>query len=180
MRRCNTFKTDTTNVKIYLILFILMFTCLFISSCDNPLEPVSSEEAEQVKAELDNRSFRQFDPSVDANKRKGVILDFFNGIELWAQYAEGTTALNEWSITAEDYRIEKSDSEYRIYFEAPRSEQILPTQCHNCIETTGISISIRDVFDSKKIRFKLNIGNNDFPRPFPKTGNAAGFDIFPR
>jgi hypothetical protein len=144
-----------------------MFTCLFVSSCDNPLEPVSSEEAEQVKAELDNRSFRQFDPSKDANKRKGVILDFFNGIELWAQYAEGTTALNEWSITAEDYRIEKSDSEYRIYFEAPRSEQILPTQCHNCIETTGISISIRDLFDSKKIRFKLNIGNNDFPRPFP-------------
>jgi hypothetical protein len=123
MRRCNTFKTDTTNVKIYLILFILMFTCLFVSSCDNPLEPVSSEEAEQVKAELDNRSFRQFDPSKDANKRKGVILDFFNGIELWAQYAEGTTALNEWSITAKDYRIEKGGSEYRIYFETPRSEQ---------------------------------------------------------
>ena len=159
-------KTNATGRKRHLAPFILMVTCLIISSCDNPLEPVSSEEAEQIKAELDNRSFRQFDPSVDANKRKGVILDFFNGIELWAQYAEGTTALNEWSITAEDYRIEKSDSEYRIYFEAPRSEQILPTQCHNCIETTGISISIRDVFDSKKIRFKLNIGNNDFPRPF--------------
>ena len=153
--------------KIYLIPFVLMFTCLMISSCANPLAPVSREEEKRIKAELENRSFRQFDPSVDANKRKGVILDFFNGIELWAQYAEGQTALSEWSITAQNYRIEKGSSEYRIYFEKPRSEQILPTQCHNCIETSGISISVRDLFDSEKIRFKLNISNDNFPRPFP-------------
>ena len=160
-------KTNTTEVKTHLVPFIFMFTCLIISSCANPLEPVSSEEEERIKTELENRSFRQFNPSKDANKRKGVILDFFDGIELWAQYAEGRAALNEWSISAEDYRIVKSGSEYRIYFEAPRSEQILPTQCNNCVETSGISISIRDLFDSEKIRFKLNIDNDNFPRPFP-------------
>ena len=76
-------------------------------------------------------------------------------------------AIDEWEISADDSRIEKTGSEYRIYFEAPRSQQILPTECDNCIETTGISISIQNPLDSEKIRFKLNIGDSDFPRPFP-------------
>ena len=165
MRQHNAFKTNT---KTRFLLFILTFTCLILSSCaDNPLQPVSSEEEQRIKAELDDRSFRQFDPSKDADKRKGVILDFFNGVSLWAQYAEGMYALNEWEIVSDDYRIEKAGSEYRIYFEAPRSQQILPTECDNCIETTGISISIQNLFDSKKIRFRLNINNDNFPRPFP-------------
>lgn len=156
-----------TNTKTYLTPFILAVICLIFSSCTTPLQTVSNEEEQKIKAELDDRSFRQFDPSKDANKRKAVILDFFNGISLWAQYAEGQTALSEWEISADDYRVEKAGSEYRIYFEAPRSAQILPTQCENCIETMGISISVQHPFDSEKIRFKLNIDNNDFPRPFP-------------
>lgn len=160
-------ESNTTLLKIYLMPFMLIFACLTFFSCANPLQPVSSEEEERVKVELRDRSFRQFEPDRDANKRKGVIIDFFDGIELWAQYAEGESALSEWSITAKDYRIEKAGSEHRIYFEAPRSEQILPTECHNCIETSGISISVRDLFDSEKIRFKLNIDKDSFPRPFP-------------
>lgn len=173
MRKLNFFtrlialKANTTDGKMFLVLAILMFICLTFLSCANPLEPVSSEEEDRVKAELKDRSFRQFDPSKDANKRKGIILDFFSGVELWAQYAEGGNALNEWSISTEGYRIEKAGSEYRIYFEAPHSEQILPTQCDNCIETSGISISVQNLFDSEKIRFKLNISSDDFPRPFP-------------
>ena len=165
MRQHNTVKTKR---KMHFLPVILMFTCLTLSSCaDNLLQPVSSEEAQRIKAELNDRSFRQFDPSKDAEKRKGVILNFFDGVSLWAQYAEGMYALNEWEILADDYRIEKAGSEYRIYFEAPRSLQILPTQCDNCIETTGISISIQNPFDSEKIRFRLNINNDNFPRPFP-------------
>ena len=139
----NAFKTNT---KTRFLLFIFMFTCLILSSCaDNPLQPVSSEEEQRIKAELDDRSFRQFDPSKDADKRKGVIINFFDGVGLWAQYAEGMYALNEWEILSDDYRIEKAGSEYRIYFEAPRSVRTLPTQCDNCIETTGISISIQNL-----------------------------------
>ncbi len=165
MHRHNSLKTNT---KTRILLFILTFTCLILSSCANsPLQPISSEEEQKVKAELDDRSFRQFDPSKDAEKRKAVILDFFNGVSLWAQYAEGPYAINEWEILADDYRVEKAGSEYRIYFEAPRSQQILPTECENCVETTGISISIQNPFDSEKIRFKLNIDNDNFPRPFP-------------
>ena len=164
MRRRNTFKTNT---KIYLMPFTFALMCLILSSCLNPLQHVSSEEEELVKAELKGRSFRQFDPSRDANKRKAVILDFFSGVGLWAQYAEGSTAMSEWEILADDYRVEKTGSEYRIYFDAPHSVQILPTQFNNCIGTSGVSISNRNLFDSKKIRFKLNIDNDDFPRPFP-------------
>ena len=164
MCQCNTFKTHK---KIHLEFIIFAFTCLIAFSCANPLQPVDSEEEQLVKAELKGRSFRQFDPSRDAKKRKGVILDFFSGVSLWAQYAEGNTALSEWEILAADYTVEKSGSEYRIYFEAPRSVQILPTECDNCIGTSGLSISIRDLFDKEKMRFKLNIENADFPRPFP-------------
>ena len=164
MRPCNTLKTEK---KTCFVSSMLAFICLTLFSCANPLLPVDSDEAQLVKAELEDRSFRQFDPSKDANKRKGVILDFFKGVSLWAQYAEGETALSEWEILADDYNVEKSGSEYRIYFDAPRSVQILPTQCDNCIGTSGISISIQNLFDSEKIRFKLNIESDDFPRPFP-------------
>ena len=160
-------KTFNTNTKIHLVPLTLASMCLMLSSCLNPLQPVSMQEEEQVKAALKGRSFRQFDPSKDARKRKGVILDFFSGVSLWAQYAEGNTALSEWEILADDYRLEKAGSEYRIYFDVPRSVQILPTQCDNCIETSGVSISVRNLFDSKRIRFKLNIDNDNFPRPFP-------------
>ena len=164
MRPCNVSKT---NKKICFVSSMLAFICLTLFSCANPLLPVDSDEAQLVKVELKDRSFRQFDPSRDANKRKGVILDFFDGVRLWAQYAEGEIALSEWEILADDYSVEKSGSEYRIYFQAPRSVQILPTQCDNCIRTSGISISIRNLFDGEKIQFKLNIDNDDFPQPFP-------------
>lgn len=164
MRFCNHFKTSR---KICFGSSMLACICLILFSCANPLLPVDSDEEELVKTELKGRSFRQFDPSKDANIRKGVIVDFFDGVRLWAQYAEGNTALNEWEIFSDDYHIEKNGSEYRIHFQAPRSTQILPTRCDNCIETLEVSISIQNLFDSEKIQFKLNINNDDFPRPFP-------------
>ncbi len=124
-----------------------------------------------MKSALKDRSFRQFAPSKEAMKRKGVILDFFDSesqiISLWAQYAEGETALKEWEIFAKDYRVEKAGSEYRLYFTTPHSHQILPNECDNCIETAGISISIRNLFDNEKIEFKLNDGDDILPSPFP-------------
>ena len=165
------YKVNIKNINTYLISAILIFVTIVHSSCSNPLAPVDSEEEAQVKSELQDRSFRQFAPSKGAMKRKGVILDFFDSedkiINLWAQYAEGETALKEWEIFANDYRVEKAGSEYRIYFEQPNSHQNLPNQCDNCIETTGISISIRNLYDSKKIQFRLNDKDDKLPSPFP-------------
>ena len=92
MRPRNVWKTKK---KICFVSSMLAFIYLTLFSCANPLLPVDSDEAQLVKAELEDRSFRQFDPSKDANKRKAVILDFFDGVRLWAQYAEGNTALSE-------------------------------------------------------------------------------------
>ena len=159
---------------------LVVFTLSVLVSCDNrPVELITEveenfkligdEEAAEIKAVLNDRSFRQFDPDVNGSPRKGVILDFFNGISLWAQYAEGRYAINEWEIRAGDYRIERASdgSEIKIFFIEPSTTRILPSQCENCIETTGISISIRDVFNSERITFKLNDPNNSLPSPFP-------------
>lgn len=155
----------------FLFFAILILIPFVYVSCGNPLEPVDSEEEERVKSALKDRSFRQFAPSKEAVKRKGVILDFFHSegkiINLRSQYAEGETALKEWEIFAKDYRVEKAGSEYRLYFTTPHSHQILPNECDNCIETAGISISIRNLFDSKKIEFKLNDEDDILPLPFP-------------
>ena len=172
----------TFNREIYagLMFIFLLFTLFVLGSCgDIPFIPISDieedfallsdVEAAEIKAVLNDRSFRQFDPDVDASPRKGVILDFFNGISLWAQYAEGRYAINEWEIRADDYRIERAGdgSEIKIYFIDPSSTRTLPNRCKNCIETAGISISIRDIFDSERITFKLNDPDNSLPSPFP-------------
>ena len=163
-----------------LVCVLLIFTPFILVSCgeipfeliseaEEAFELVSEVEADAIKAVLEDRSFRQFEPDVDASPRKGVILDFFNGVSLWAQHAEGNYAINEWEIRADDYRIEQAadGSEIRIYFIEPSSSRTLPNRCENCIETAGISISIRSVFDSKRITFKLNDPDNSLPSPFP-------------
>lgn len=153
-----------------LVCILLAFTLSILASCDNiPFEMISESEEDAIKAVLNDRSFRQFDPDVDASPRKGVILDFFNGISLWAQYAEGRYAINEWEIRADDYRIQRASdgSEIKIFFIEPSTTRILPSQCENCIETAGISISIRAVFNSERITFKLNDPHNSLPSPFP-------------
>ena len=142
-----------------------------------PPQPVSGAEEARIKAELQGRSFRQFEPSKDASPRKGVILDFFGPISIWAQYSEDRRAVNEWEIVSNDYRIEKhgGGSEMTIYLGQPRSIQTFPTRCDDCIPTAGVSISIRDVFDSAKISFKLNNPNGILPSPFPVLGSWTRF-----
>ncbi len=144
--------------------------------------PVSQAEQAQIKAKLDDRSFRQFEPSRDASPRKAVIIDFFDGISIWAQYAEGDRALREWEIASSNYSIEKhgDGSEITIRFDQPRSIQILPTECEGCIETEGFTISIRDVFDSEKLSFRLNNPSGILPTPFPVFGSWTRFqeDIY--
>ena len=77
--------------------------------------------------------------------------------------------MNEWEMVSDDYRIERhgDSSEITIYLDQPRSMQTLPTKCDDCVPTAGVSISIRDVFDSAKISFKLNDPNGVLPPPFP-------------
>ena len=134
------------------------------------IEPVpASDLTERVAAVLADRSFREFDPSRDAEVRKAVILDFFSGIELWAQYAEGDRALVEWQIRADSYRVEgdPDGSEVTLYFIEPRGSQILPAECATCVDTKNVSISLMNVFDSERIAFKVNDPYSVLQSPFP-------------
>ena len=165
-------KRGYTSGKGYAALVCVLFIFapfVFLSCGEIPFELIGESEAEAIKTVLEDRSFRQFDPGVDASPRKGVILDFFDGVSLWAQYAEGNYAINEWEIRANDYRVERASngSEIKIYFIEPSTTRTLPNRCENCIETAGVSISIRNVFDSKRIAFKLNDPDNSLPSPFP-------------
>ena len=132
-------------------------------------EPLTASEVDAVKAELADRSFRQFEPDVDGDPRKGVILDFFGPLSLWAQYAEGGRALNEWEIVADDYRVERAvyGQMVTLYPVAPRTLQQFPTECGGCIDVTSVSVSVRNVFDSDRIAFRLNDPDGVLPLPFP-------------
>ena len=131
----------------------------------------------RIRAELQERSFRQFEPSKDASPRRGVVLDFFGPVTIWAQYSEAGQAVNEWEVVWGDYRIERrgDGSEITLHLDQPRSIQTFPTQCDDCIPTAGVSISVRDVFGSAKISFKLNDPNGVLPPPFPVFGSWTRF-----
>ena len=158
---------------------VLISALAIMLSCGGSAqEPVSGLEEERIKSELSGRSFRQFEPSKDSSPRKGVILDFFNGIRLWAQYAEDGHAKYEWEIYSTDYRIESrgEGSELEVLFVNPKSMQGFPTKCENCIETLGLSIFIRDIFDSERISFKVNDPEGNLPLPFPVFGGWTKFE----
>ena len=134
-----------------------------------PLEPVGQQARELAAAELEGRSFRQFEPSVDAVRRKGVILDFHDGISVWAQYAEDGYAIDEWEIRADSYRVESTADGSGIVLTPANatSDRELPDRCSDCIPAAGVSVSVRDVFDSDRIAFRIDDPNNVLPSPFP-------------
>lgn len=134
---------------------------------EGPFEPVPEGEETEIRAALADRSFRQFHPHVDGSPRKGVILDFYGGLQLWAQYAEGDHAIDEWEISSSSYRIERSGSEVRLHFTAPAARRILTMPCDDCIPVGGVSISVRNVFDDARIEFRVNDPHGRLPSPFP-------------
>ena len=150
---------------VFGLLLIAGVACAEVVSSD----PFTASEVAAIRDELADRSFRQFEPHVDGNPRKGVVLDFFGPLFLWAQYSEGGHALNEWEIVADDYRVERavSGQVVTLYPVAPRTRQQFPTECSGCIDVGDVSISVRNVFDPNRIAFRLNDPNGVLPLPFP-------------
>ena len=161
---------------------LILLASALLAGCaggeSGPPEPVSESEVERIKEELADRTFRQFEPSRDADRRKAVVLDFFSGVSLRAQSAEGGHAVSEWEIVANDYRVERAGaagSEITISFADPRTRQQFPEACENCIDTSGVSISIRNLFDAERIAFRLNDPEGNLPAPFPVFGSWTTF-----
>lgn len=156
---------------LLLLCGLLAYTACDDSGPTEPVLPAIEREAQRVKSELANRSFRRFHPSRDAPERKAVIIDFFASenqvIGLWAQYGLNDAALAEWEVSAGDYSVEKSGSEYTLVPIDPSSSRSLPAPCENCIPVSGLSISVRNLFNGGNIQFKLNNAGNRLPLPFP-------------
>ena len=129
----------------------------------------SRDWQQRVAEELQGRSFRQFEPSVDASPRKAIIISFRSGISVWAQYAEDEYALHEWEVLAGGYQVVADDpaSEVTLRFVEPRTVQILPRGCDDCVDGSGLSVSIINVLDPDRIAFRLNDPAGTLPAPFP-------------
>ena len=140
-----------------------------LSRIDHSQFVAEAEWKAAVKEKLEGRSFRQFHLGKDESPRKAVILDFSNGFRLWAQYSVDSHAVHEWEVSADSYRIDgkADDATFTIYLDNPRSTQEFPDPCDGCIQTEGLSISIRHVFSNEKIAFKLNDPEREQPLPFP-------------
>ncbi len=132
---------------------------------------MGEEESARIVAELRGRSFRQFHPGRESNSRRGVIVEFFghHRVVLWAQFSEGDRAIHEWEISSENYQVWSGsrESEVTLVLNEPESRRTLPTVCESCLETGGVSISVRDVFDREGISFRINDPEEVLPLPFP-------------
>ena len=150
---------------LMLVIQVLMIFGMGLCSTGSLAPDETVTDQRSVKSELEGRSFRQFHPAKDANPRKAVILDFSGPFVLWAQYAEEGHAVSEWEIRADDYRVSGSSggSEVLIHLENPQ----FPVMCENCVDVGGISISMREVFDSGEIAFRIDDPEKQLPSPFP-------------
>ena len=151
---------------IWLILILLIFT----TCSEEPDQPFTETEVNEIKRALEKRMFRQFVPyDKNAPRRKSVAMFLDDGITMWVQYSEYGYGMILWTITSTDYRIEQTqdDSELRLYFIEPHTERQYPDPCNDCIDTTGVSISVRNVFEKNTIEFKINDPDKSLPPPMP-------------
>ena len=74
------------------------------------------------------------------------------------------------------HRTDERWFSHQLHFTAPRSERTLPDPCADCVEFSGLSISIRDVFDEEKIRFRVDDPQDSLPSPFPVFGSWTRFE----
>lgn len=77
--------------------------------------------------------------------------------------------MHEWRITADDYTVEisRNRSEATLYPIKPRTRQQFPTQCSNCIDTTEVSVSVKNLTKPDRIEFRVNDPKDVLPSPFP-------------
>lgn len=160
-------------------LALIVFSAVMaLTGCGSDSHPVDRETLERMAAGLEGRSFRQFAPSVDASPRRAVILDFHDGFSMWAQYAEDGYAVYEWEIIADGYRVESTADRSGIVLfpTGVTSMQQFPDSCSDCIPTSGVSVSVREVLDDGKIVFRIDDPNNALPLPFPVFSSWTRFN----
>jgi len=147
-----------------------------LSSCDNPLnldlfswQLVSPQDAARIRAYLDGRVFRQSDPSRNAETRKSIVIDFNHGLTMRGQYIKGGNIIDDWSVRQDVYWMEKAHGEpvYRFEWRSPTVRRLLPEECEDCIDTSGLTILVRDYHKRDGILFALWDSAGLVPSPLP-------------
>ncbi|MDE2762251.1 MAG: hypothetical protein OXQ94_00265 [Gemmatimonadota bacterium] len=159
---------------------ILVFAALLlpvgISACKNPVawedytwRFVSLTDAAHVTAHMEGRVFWEFDGSRDAEHRKGIELDFYDGLSLRALYYRNGDLVDDWKVFHDYYWIEKAHGLpiYRFDFRNPTVQRTLPRECEDCIDTSGLIILVRDYGKKDEIQFSLVDSAGHLPSPFP-------------
>ena len=155
----------------------LVFLSLVALTACNVSLPFSREDApvvEEASKDMEGlygRSFRQFDPSRDADKRKAIVLDFSETPSVWAQYSRDGVAVHEWEITAASIpwfvaRVTRGkEVYYHMVVRYPTvTKTIAPTE--EPLVLKEFNIYIRNVDDPDSIEFRLG-QHIDLPTPFP-------------
>lgn len=164
------FIEDCDHVITQWICILIAFSLSFLVSCGEPtFEMISAEDKYEIQYTLEGQNFLRYEPNEAARNKKAVRIDFSDGLYFAATQWENDIAVHDWSIRSRRYSVERSThgSRIKIYFVESTSRVKLPHACQNCLDTSGVSISVRDVFDSEKIRFKINDPDNNLPPPFP-------------
>ena len=162
--------------------FLILVTTT-ISACRNPVDWqayvwrfVSLQDAAQLTAHLEGRVFWQFDGSKDAEHRKGIELDFHEGLSMRALYSRNGDLVDDWRVFDRYYWIEKAHGQpiYRFDFRGARTvRRTLPRECEgeDCIDTSGLIIMVRDYGKKDEIQFSLADSlagaEGQLPSPFP-------------
>ena len=150
-------------------------------ACDNPVKPeemswqlVDVHDAARISAHLSTRVFRQSDPSRNADSRKTIVIDFHGGVGLSvrAQRYDGGRAVDDWRVSQDFYWMEKAHGlpVYRFDMRNPTVERTLPKECdegEDCIDTTGLSVLVRDYHRKEEIQFAFWDSIGHLPAPFP-------------
>lgn len=160
----------------YILAFAAFLLPVSLSSCDNPLEwelfswqLVSPGDAARITAHLDGRVFRQSDPSRNAETRKTIVIDFNDGLSLRAQSTQGGNTVDDWRVWQDFYWMEKAHGEpvYRFEWLNPTVKRLLPEECDDCIDTSGLTVLVRDYFKKDEILFALWDSLGTVPSPLP-------------
>ena len=162
-------------MRAFGLLVALALAWTAMSGCDADGAEITEADKERVVEELQGRSFRQFDPHLDVSPRKAVILDFTVGITLWAQYSEEGLAVNEWRSLQRATALKGAGPSIPSA-STSRVCTGVSLGVRHCVPTSGVSISVRDLFNEEKISFKLNDPDKVLPSPFPVFGSWTKFN----
>lgn len=139
---------------------------------------LSAEHMALLKQELSGRSFRRLIPSIDADQRTAVILDFHQGMRIQVQLSEERISVFECEFGTEAMQAEAGPSASGVTLLFAGTANIhddISINCESRDRLEAVSVSIRNLFDRDRMRFRLNDPHQALPAQFLILGSWAEY-----